>query len=241
MASEESNKVAIALLDEVEVKIDQMLGSIASLPPGAEYSAEFDVGGGELIKQCEQAMKKLTNDNENLGRANFLLGRLYAVRTKPGYNRQMLKASTYYKEAIELGFDEAQARYYMALHYRSWNKKQDAINNFQKVVDLEGVDSTIGLDSAKQIEKVKTQKGGGGCFIATAVYGSAKAPEVKILRDFRDKVLVESKFGKVLVSLYYCISPPIARIISDTEILKKIVRKCLIEPIVKLVTQRFRD
>lgn len=234
MATDQNKKVALALLDEVEQKIDKLLGNIASLPPGAEYNSKYDVDGGELIEQCEQAMKKLDNDQAGMAKANFLLGRLYAVRTKPGWNRQMLKAAEYYQKAIELGYDETEARYYLALHKESWNKKQEAINNFQRIVDLTGVDSEAGLEAAKQIEKIKAESKG-GCFIATAVYDLAQAPEVETLRQFRDEVLLKSKIGKFFVAVYYRISPPLALVISRSKTLKMILRSCILEPIVKLI------
>jgi triacylglycerol esterase/lipase EstA (alpha/beta hydrolase family) len=74
---------------------------------------------------------------------------------------------------------------------------------------------------------------GGGCFIATAAFGCEMEPHVKILRDFRDRVLLLAPMGKAFVSFYYNISPPIADFISDHDVLKTIVRWGLI-PIVGL-------
>lgn len=41
------------------------------------------------------------------------------------------------------------------------------------------------------------------CFIATAVYGSAEAPQVRELREFRDNVLNKTGIGRKAVDLYY--------------------------------------
>jgi hypothetical protein len=68
------------------------------------------------------------------------------------------------------------------------------------------------------------------CFIATAAYGSLMAPEVRTLRAFRDRLLLALPCGEAVVGLYYRLSPPLARLISDRPALKFAVR-CLITPV----------
>jgi hypothetical protein len=65
---------------------------------------------------------------------------------------------------------------------------------------------------------------GGGCFIATAAFGSPMAPEVALLRAFRDSWLLTNSPGRTLVEFYYWISPPIAAFISRDENRKQIAR-----------------
>ena len=50
----------------------------------------------------------------------------------------------------------------------------------------------------------------GGCFIATAAYGTMWAANVTTLRTFRDECLLQSPVGRGFVSLYYSVSPPVA-------------------------------
>lgn len=56
-----------------------------------------------------------------------------------------------------------------------------------------------------------TPKKSGGCYIATAVYGSYDCPEVWILRRFRDDVLAKTVFGRAFIRAYYAISPSIVK------------------------------
>jgi polyhydroxybutyrate depolymerase len=76
---------------------------------------------------------------------------------------------------------------------------------------------------------------GGGCFIATAAYGTATAKQLDVLREFRDDVLLKSTVGSRLVDFYYQTSPPIANFISQHAIVRTLVRELLIDPIVWVV------
>jgi len=76
---------------------------------------------------------------------------------------------------------------------------------------------------------------GGGCFIATAAYGTSTAAEIDVLRAFRDEVLLESSLGSQLVNLYYEVSPPVADFISEHDVLRTLVRELLVDPVAWLV------
>ena len=80
----------------------------------------------------------------------------------------------------------------------------------------------------------------GGCFIATACYGTDTAPEVLTLRDFRDSVLLSSKIGRAFVKIYYLLSPPIAKIIASHYIFRSIVRQLFIQPIASLCRSKMK-
>ena len=68
----------------------------------------------------------------------------------------------------------------------------------------------------------------GGCFIATAAYGTPMAEEIQILREFRDEYLLTNPVGQALVDFYYRASPPIAEFITENPGLKPIVRAGLV-------------
>lgn len=66
--------------------------------------------------------------------------------------------------------------------------------------------------------------GGGGCFIATAAYGSSLASQVIQLKSFRDKFLLTNEAGARFVKFYYQYSPPVAHYIARHDFLRAIVR-----------------
>jgi YVTN family beta-propeller protein len=68
----------------------------------------------------------------------------------------------------------------------------------------------------------------GGCFIATAVYGSPMEPHVKTLRDFRDRFLSTNDPGRFLLRLYYKYSPPLAHYIEYHNTARYVIRWALL-------------
>ena len=74
-----------------------------------------------------------------------------------------------------------------------------------------------------------------GCFIATACYGDYDSPEVLILRQYRDSSLMTNYFGKLFVNFYYLVSPFLATLISKSTVTKRIIRRCLLQPIVNII------
>jgi hypothetical protein len=55
----------------------------------------------------------------------------------------------------------------------------------------------------------------GFCFIATAAFGSYEDRYVRVLRDFRDEVLLPNAVGRDIVDWYYTTSPPLAHFIEQ--------------------------
>jgi len=66
------------------------------------------------------------------------------------------------------------------------------------------------------------------CFVATAAYGTPMAPQIDVLREFRDQYLLTNPVGKALVEFYYKVSPPMAEFITEHPALKPIVRVGLV-------------
>ncbi|RLD12901.1 MAG: hypothetical protein DRI28_06930, partial [Caldiserica bacterium] len=84
------------------------------------------------------------------------------------------------------------------------------------IVDPSGFGPITGVSSVSG--------GGGGCFIATAAYGSYQEKHVWILRQFRDKYLLTNTAGKAFVRWYYKHSPKYASIIAQHPVLRGITR-----------------
>jgi len=82
---------------------------------------------------------------------------------------------------------------------------------------LNPTDVTVGI--------VGTDSGGsGGCFIATAAYGSPLASQIKVLKRFRDHFLLTNGIGKCFVRFYNTYSPPMADFIKKNDNLRAMVR-----------------
>lgn len=92
----------------------------------------------------------------------------------------------------------------------------NVLNNFENASDTHCVTGTTAQVSKKE-----------GCYIATAVYGSYDAPEVRVLRWFRDEKLKKTALGRAFVRAYYRLSPPLAEKLRNAGWINGLVRSAL--------------
>lgn len=74
----------------------------------------------------------------------------------------------------------------------------------------------------------------GGCYVATAVYGSYDCPEVWTLRRYRDNELAKTWYGRLFIHTYYAISPTIVKWFGKTAWFKNMWRGKLDSMVKKL-------
>lgn len=88
----------------------------------------------------------------------------------------------------------------------------------------------------KVLEDIKKKNESGGCYIATAVYGSYDCPEVWTLRRFRDDTLTKTWYGRAFVRTYYAISPTLVKWFGENIWFKNLWRPTLDRMVLKLNT-----
>jgi uncharacterized repeat protein (TIGR02543 family) len=98
------------------------------------------------------------------------------------------------------------------------------------IANVNGATTTIAMNDDYSITAnfEEEEPSDGGCFIATAAYGTPMAGEIQILRELRDEYLLTNPVGQALVDIYYRVSPPIAEFITEHAGLKPIVRVGLV-------------
>ena len=74
-----------------------------------------------------------------------------------------------------------------------------------------------------------------GCYIATAVFGGYDAPQVRVLRRFRDDRLAKTIAGRNAIRLYYMLSPVFAHHLGNETWFQNITR-----PVLEAIVSRLR-
>lgn len=77
----------------------------------------------------------------------------------------------------------------------------------------------------------------GGCFIATAAYGTGAAHDINLLRSFRDNYLHRASAGRAFISFYYAVSPAVAGAIAKSAQLRLITR-AILKPILVIARRK---
>jgi len=89
--------------------------------------------------------------------------------------------------------------------------------------------------------KPNNSNSSGGCYVATAVYGSYDCPEVWTLRRYRDYELDTTWYGRAFIKTYYAISPTIVKWFGETEWFKKLWKGKLDKMVAKLQEQGYEN
>lgn len=87
---------------------------------------------------------------------------------------------------------------------------------------IKEIDDTYIIPTRPQPKEEPKPGSSGGCYVATAVYGSYDCPEVWTLRRFRDDILAENLFGRAFIHTYYAISPTLVEWFGETKWFKKL-------------------
>lgn len=103
------------------------------------------------------------------------------------------------------------------------NPRPASTNSYTRSTNFESV--------SKPTIKPQQNSNNGGCYVATAIYGSYDCPEVWTLRRYRDYTLAKSWYGRVFVYTYYAISPTLVKWFGHKLFFQKLCK----EPLDKLV------
>lgn len=79
-------------------------------------------------------------------------------------------------------------------------------------------------DDEEETPQDKDSGSGGGCFVATAAYGTRNHPDVVEMRRFRDEVLVKTSIGRAFIRSYWRVGPVLAKRIRPDHASAKAVR-----------------
>ena len=99
-------------------------------------------------------------------------------------------------------------------------------------------DYTIGITTMDKYN-------GGGCLIATAAFGSELAPQVQLLREIRDGIVLQTKSGSIFMTsfnqFYYSFSPAVADYERENTTFKEVVKLTLTPLLTSLTLLQYAD
>ena len=163
------------------------------------------------------------------------------------------KASKYYHLPLSernfaiKRFDELVSDESAALNTDGWyryNRKPGTPDIFRAELSAEGLQYygiTPPTPETPPASSATNNSKTGGCYIATAVYGSYDCPQVWTLRRYRDYSLSKTWYGRVFIRSYYAISPALVRWFGQTSWFKHFGKRILDRMVKTLKTNGFID
>lgn len=122
-----------------------------------------------------------------------------------------------YRWHISYGTDEIRRKLVDTIVYDSAEKEERAKKEQEKQ----------SREEPPRQSKAQNQPKSGGCYIATAVYGSYNCPEVWTLRRYRDSALLPTPSGRLFVRAYYTVSPALVKWFGKTRWFRQFWKRIL--------------
>lgn len=103
------------------------------------------------------------------------------------------------------------------------NQREDYIKRLTALQErISALDPSYEPFPTPSAEPINTStQSSGGCYVATAVYGSYDCPQVWTLRRYRDYTLAKTWYGRSFIKTYYAISPTLVKWFGHTKWFKK--------------------
>ncbi len=159
---------------------------------------------GKIVKKDLDLAKKWATLGETIPACQYILAFIYLEEDAD-------KSAFWAQKALENGQEDAQELLSLALQKKDLDRQEAQRNSSRN----------------------SSQKSG-GCYVATAVYGSYDCPEVWTLRRFRDYTLAETWHGRLFIKFYYAISPTLVKWFGNTTWFKNLWKPTLDKMVKKL-------
>jgi hypothetical protein len=159
--------------------------------------------------------------------------------TRDEYERVKIKVNN----LLDLSLDERQRIYnvvQLTRYYFNYYIDKPGFSERQRQ-DASEFDIYYRLFNAKYYSRdlSNPQHGYGACYIASAVYGSYDAPQVLILRRFRDDHLYMRSWGRQFIRTYYRYSPHmVAKLCNDSIVTHSV--KIILDQLVRAIRFRYK-
>ena len=211
------------IINEVKVEVKGLQSAEECLTRADQYLEDrnFDAASAEVKKALA-----LSPENHRAWWLRYCIE--MAVAAYYNYEDQYGNSGTYTKVGIIA--DNLNKYAYRAIQYAP----ADVAAQYERAIASD--EQFVLQNQNAKPEKPKASRQ--GCYIATAVYGSYQAPEVMVLRRYRDGVLRSSALGRAFIRVYYALSPKLAERLRGCPRLNAAVRRALDRFINRLEPER---
>lgn len=160
---------------------------------------------------------------------------MFLALANEGYADAQFKLAYLFASGKEFDSNHEQAMYWANQALNS--TKTAGLAKIEKVHQL--TNQLIQMENENQVEN--NNESSGGCYVATAVYGSYDCPQVWVLRRYRDYHLAETWHGRAFIHIYYAISPTLVKWFRKTKWFNKLFKVRLDRMVSNLMKDGYDD